>query len=554
MGHAARQAIACIYVMLAAAPLAAQQPAPARVDSLFAGFDRKDSPGCALGVYQDGRIVYARGYGMADIANGIAITPQTIFDIGSTSKQFTATAIVLLAQQGKLSLDDDVRRFIPELPQYSKPITIRQLLHHTSGLRDYIALLLWGGASVEGHTTAQQALAAIARQKGLNFEPGAEQLYSNSGYFLLSQIVERASGKTLRVFAQQHIFDPLGMSSTHFHDDHQMVVPGRALGYERGNTGFDIAMSNWEQTGDGAVYTNIEDLLHWDQNFYQPRIGGAQLVQTLLTRGRLSNGDTLDYALGLVHDDYRGLPSISHGGAWAGYRAELIRFPQQKLSVATLCNLASADPSGLARAVASLYLADRMTAPAVAKAATDAERVSVAPTKLSSWAANYRNPVTGTPRVVTFENGKLMASFGPQRAEMVPTAENEFTVIVEPNVLRLVLERAGDGPRRMRQFSNGREMAVFEEVQPVEPDPVAVQRHAGEYFSEELQTTFRVSAEGSTLILHRAAEVPIKFNALSNGLFVSGPWSLQFTRNGQGEITGFVMGAGRVRGIVFTRK
>ncbi|HEY0671976.1 MAG TPA: serine hydrolase domain-containing protein [Longimicrobiales bacterium] len=557
MGNLARVLIGNTFVtgalLFAAAEMWAQKPPQARVDSVFTAFDRKDSPGCALGVYQDDRIVYARGYGMADLQAGLPITSQSVFDIGSTSKQFTAASIVLLAQQGKLSLDDDVRRYIPELPLYSKPITIRHLLHHTSGLRDYIGLMTWGGASIDDHTTAQQALAAIVRQKGLNFEPGAEYLYSNSGYFLLSQIVERVSGKSLRTFAQEQIFEPLGMKSTHFHDDHRMVVPNRAIGYEPTSAGFEIAMSRWEQTGDGAVHTTVEDLLLWDRNFYQPKVGGAPMLTTLLTSGLLNSGDTLDYALGLVHETFRGLKAVSHGGSWAGYRAELVRFPEQHFSVATLCNLASANPSQLARSVAEIYLADKMTTAALPKAA-GAARISVPATTLSAWTGDYRNPVTGTPRVVSMEGEKLLASFGPTRQEMIPTGANEFTVLIDSNVLRLVLERGSNGERRMRQFLNGRQTAVFEEVHFVQPTAAELEARIGEYFSEELQATFKLTHEGAGLVLHGAARVPIQLRALATGDFVSGPWSLKFARDAQGHVAGFLLSAGRVRGITFTRK
>lgn len=549
----AASVILAVALLSGGSQLAAQQTLQARVDSLFASFDSNDSPGCALGVYLNGEIVYARGYGMADIARGTPITPQTVFDIGSTSKQFTAAAIVLLAQQGKLSLDDDVRRFIPELPQYERPITIRHLLHHTSGLRDYIALLAWGGVSFEETTTAQQALDAIVRQKALNFTPGDEHLYSNSGYFLLSQIVERASGQTLREFAQQHIFAPLGMSSTHYHDDHTMVVPARAIGYESADSGFEPAMSNWEQTGDGAVFTTVEDLFLWDQNFYQPEVGGEAMLRALLTRGRLNNGDSIDYALGLVHGTVRGAPAITHGGAWAGYRAELLRVPDQRFAVAVLCNLAEAEPTQLAGAVANVYLADKLPAPPPRKAVA-AARINLPKEDLSVWAANYRNPVTGTPRMVSFEQDKLMASFGRNRAEMVPTGENEFTVTLDANVLRLVMERGANGERRMRQFMNGRQTAVFEEVQYVEPPAEEVMLYAGAYFSEELQTTFRLTSDGTALLLHGAAPVPIRMRALSTGEFVSGPWSVMFSRDAQNNATGFLLSAGRVRGIRFERR
>ncbi|NIN70712.1 MAG: serine hydrolase [Gemmatimonadetes bacterium] len=330
-----------------------------RVDSVFSEYDRTDSPGCALGVIRDGELIYARGYGMANLDLGVAITPASVFRIGSTSKQFTAAAVVLAAQNGELSLDDDIRGYLPEMPDYGKTVTIRDLLHHTSGIRDYIRLMYLSGLREDDWYTDDEVLVMLARQQATNFEPGSEYLYSNSGYFLISQIIERATGLTLREYAQQHIFRPLGMTHTHFHDDHKEIVANRASGYQpvRGG-GFRISMTTLDMVGDGGVFTTVEDLLMWDRNFYEPRVGGDVFLRTMLRRGVLTGGDTLSYALGLGHATYRGLPTVRHGGAWVGFRAQMIRFPEQRFSVICLCNLATANPTDLAERVADVYLAD----------------------------------------------------------------------------------------------------------------------------------------------------------------------------------------------------
>src|SRR5918999_244982 len=328
-------------VLLSAMPLPAQllDSIARRVNSVFVALDKRTSPGCALGIYNAGQIVYTRGYGSANLEHDIPITPRTVFDLGSTSKQFTAMSLMLLQRDGKLSLDDEVRQWIPELPAYQKPVTIRHLIHHTSGLRDYLTLMWLRGVNFDGVTTAGDALSLIVKQRETNFEPGSEYLYSNTGYFLLSEIVRRASGKTLAQFAQERIFGPLGMQTTHFHDDHTMIVPNRATGYApRDSGGFAIAMSGFEQVGDGSVMTTVEDLARWDRNFYDGRVGGGTLLEAMLVPGRLTGGRTLEYAFGLVVGQYRGLRTVRHGGAWAGYRAELLRFPEQRTSVAGLCN------------------------------------------------------------------------------------------------------------------------------------------------------------------------------------------------------------------------
>lgn len=408
-----------------------------RIDSVFARYDRTVSPGCALGVYREGKLLYGRGYGMANLEHAIAITPRTVFDIGSTSKQFTATAIALLAQDGKLTLDDDVRLHIPELPDYGKTITIRHLLNHTSGLRDYLTLMSLRGVNFDGVTTDRDAFDLIVRQKALNFEPGSEYLYSNSGFFLLSTIVKRASAKTLAEFAHERIFSPLGMRDTHFHDDHTRIVPERATGYEPASEGgFQIAMSGFEQTGDGAVMTTVEDLLKWDNNFYSPTVGGEQLLRDLHTTGVLSNGRVLTYALGLQVDEYRGLRRVRHGGSWAGYRADLVRFPDAKTTVACLCNLGSANPSALADRVADILLADRLgpattTAPGASPAAPSSKPApyTIAAADLHRYAGTYYAPELDAAFVVAPDSdGVRVTTQGGESHRLAATARDTFSL------------------------------------------------------------------------------------------------------------------------------
>jgi len=334
----------------------------AAVDEVFSDLTKPGSPGCALAVYRDGKTIYTKGYGLANIEEDVAITPQSVFDIGSTSKQFTAASILLLEKQGKLSVNDDVRKFIPELPNYGQTITILQLLNHTSGLRDYLTLFELAGVNIDSVTTDADALALITRQKALNFAPGTDWLYSNTGFFLLSTIVQRASGKTLRDFAADNIFAPLEMTHTQYRDNHAALIANRALAYDEqeNKSGYKLNVSYFEQTGDGAVHTSVEDLQKWDENFYSPRVGGKEFLAEIQERGKLNNGKVLEYAKGLRLQDYRGLHTVSHGGSWGGYRAELLRFPDQHFSVACLCNVGNAGPSRRARQVADIYLSTVM--------------------------------------------------------------------------------------------------------------------------------------------------------------------------------------------------
>src|SRR5579871_2180040 len=332
-----------------------------RVDELFQKMDSTVSPGCALSVMRDGQIIYERGYGMADLDHNIPITPATVFHVASMSKQFTAASILMLAQEGKLSLDDPVRKYIPELPDFGVPVTIRQLIHHTSGLRDQWDLLgLAGWRYSLDLITDEDVLSVVSRQRDLNFTPGSKHLYSNTGYTLLAQVVKRVSGQSFREFTTARIFEPLNMKSTHFRDDHAEIVKNMAYGYEPAKDTYRISLTNFDTVGATSLLTTVEDLIHWDENFYHPEVGGEALIKQMLERGKLNNGEQLDYASGLVVGTYRGLATVDHGGADAGYRSDMIRFPDQHFSVACLCNLATANPSDLARRVAAIYLAQEM--------------------------------------------------------------------------------------------------------------------------------------------------------------------------------------------------
>lgn len=336
-------------------------PSPAEIDGIFAEWDRDDSPGCALGVYRDGEMVYEAGYGMANLDWGIPIEPSTVFYVGSVSKQFTAASIALLVRGGRLALDDDIREYIPELPAYDPPVTIDHLLHHTGGIPDMYRAMDAAGMSAYDPIDADEAISVLASQP-LDFPPGDQFRYSNGGYFLLAQIVERASGMSFTEFTSENIFEPLGMSDTHFHGDAGHVIPRRAMSYERADSG-EIKQnysSTFSFVGQGGLYTTVGDLIRWDRNFYESRVGGPGFREVLETRGRLNDGETIPYAFGLTHGEYRGTPVVGHTGGMMGFRAVLLRLPEHRFSVATLCNQSETDPSELARGVLDLYLGNEL--------------------------------------------------------------------------------------------------------------------------------------------------------------------------------------------------
>lgn len=367
----------------------------ARIDAAFAEYARPGSPGCAVGVVESGAIVFARGYGLASIENEVPITPRTVFDLGSTSKQVTSAAVALLALDGTLSLDDNIRKYLPEIPavKRSPAITVRRLLDHTSGLRDYTDLLSLQGYAETDLTTSGQGLAILARQKGRNFPSGEEFRYTNSGHFLASILVQRVTGKTLRQFARERLFAPLGMIDTTYFDDHALIVPRRATGYApREGGGFEVAMSDWEQVGDGGVQSSIEEMALWAANLDTgEKLGGRALVDLLHTPGKLADGTPVPYGLGLFFGTHRGLRLVEHGGAWAGYRANLVRAPERRIAVITLCNVSSAATRRLALATLDAALdalpASERPAEAASPAAASASTASAATAPATGTAA-----------------------------------------------------------------------------------------------------------------------------------------------------------------------
>ncbi|HYO75165.1 MAG TPA: serine hydrolase domain-containing protein [Thermoanaerobaculia bacterium] len=545
-----------LFLLLAAISLQAQPERDARdveraekVDALFAAWNRTDAPGYSVAVIRDGKTVFAKGYGMADLERDVRITPRTVFDIGSTSKQFTAAAVLLLEQEGKLSLDDDIRKYLPELRAYERPVTIRHLIHHTSGMRDYLALMGFAGLSFSNDYSDHETLSWIARQKALNFAPGEEHLYSNSGYYVLGQLVARVSGMSLRKYAAQKIFEPLGMTNTHFHDDPTEVVRHRAIGYAPAGSGYTIEMSNYHVVGDGGLYTTTEDLAKWDANFYDPVVGGATFLESLHRRGKLASGEELNYASALVHGTHSGHRTVSHGGSWAGYRADMLRFPEKKLTVIALSNVASADPSTLARSVADIYLdtPTPVAAPPSQKTSSGKPKAWTA-AQLQAFASLYVDPKTGTYRTVEMRDGKLWYLRGTRPVELRPLADGTFELTGSPLILRFSNDT-------VEALLPGQPKTVFSRVVAVTPTPAELAVYAGEYRSDEIAAPHHLSVrEGALTARIGFSAETLVFRPRERDVFESNDGvRLRFHRDAQGAINAYTIGAGRVKNIRFER-
>ncbi len=529
-------------VLFLCAPLSAQEldaPTRARVDSVFQRFDRTDSPGCAMLLKRDGRTAYARGYGMASLELGVAITPQSVMDIGSTSKQFTAASIWLLAQEGKLRLDDELQRHLPELPRLAAPVTIRHILQHTSGWRDYNDLLALGGAAEEEPSTPADAMAILSVQKAGNFAPGTWWTYSNTGFFLASQIVERVSGMSMRDFLRARIFTPLGMTHSDVFDDHTRVFRNRATSYAPGAGGWRVASANWEQTGDGAVQTSVEDLAKWDANFDAPTVGGRALVDSMQQPGRLVDGTQITYAYGLWVDRYRGLRRVHHGGAWAGYRAMSMRFPEQHTAVYLTCNAANSNTMALAEGVATAVLGSAMT-PLAADRLKDSLRAPAKSVIAPFHGLWYDASVGRLVRLIVRDTILVSTSpFGGAERRMMqlpdgrligtPVTEAQTPFHLDAASGQLVADNASLPADRFTRVA---------EVGALMPAKLA--EYAGRYATPEMPSVWTVEAKGDSLFLSTVSGTRrsrLTLTPLFADAFHLDGQPLRFIRDARGRVT-----------------
>ncbi len=395
-------------VIAAAAPTAgAQRPDLAAVtDKVFAAWNSTHTPGCAVGIAQGGRVLLTRGYGMADLTGERPILPGTILESGSVAKQFTAAAVMLLVNDGKLKLDDDARTVLPELPVYGRTITFRNLLTHTSGLREWSNLVAWQGwpRGTRVHTQSD-VFELITRQQALNYPVGDYYSYTNSGFLLLRAVVERVSGMPFAQFTAQRIFTPLGMTNTTWRDDYTRVVPGLAQAYSRKADGFHLDMPNDNVIAAGGLFTTVGDWLLWNDHLTKKTLG-AGVVDSLARRMQLTSGLEIAYALGFTVNNYRGLREISHSGSTAGYGTYLARYPEQNdLSIAVMCNVSGAGATGFTHAIVDAMV------PGLPRAATpDTVRADAA--IVAKLAGIYRDTRTNMVMVLDTSRGQLRRDGG----------------------------------------------------------------------------------------------------------------------------------------------
>ena len=520
-----------------------------KVDAIFAKWDTTTTPGAALAIIQDGKIIYERGYGMAKIEDGIVMTPQKLFNIASVSKQFTAACLGILIQQGRVNLDDDIRTFFPEMPQYDRPILVKHLVYHTSGLRDYSTLLsLAGFRSNSDCPTVDETLRIIFSQKRLNNLPGEVYSYTNTGYFLIGRIVEKVSGQSLNIFAQEHLFKPLGLSHTFFRDDHTQIVRNLATGYRPSDKGYKICVSHWDLTGATNLFTSIEDLSMWNQAFYSNELG-QDLMDLLQTTGELNSGRKIGYAFGLEIGAYKGLKTVRHDGSHVGYRSGFVRFPEQRFSVICLTNLSTQDPTSLCNKVADVYLADLMV-----ETKKD-ETGALAKEEIEEKVGNYQDQRDRRWISILKKEDSLELTINGTKLPLASTRKKVFKILNIPDDVSIEFLTVGNentsevllqAPDVTRTYTRVASIAPLSQEQLAE--------YTGEYVSEELfNTPHRCVIEKDHLILTSRVGQSDPLMSMAKDEFALGESGIEFVRQG-GKIIGFRLNCRRAISIEFVKR
>ena len=538
--------LSLLLFALSVSPIAAQIPDKAKtVAASERGFEKfvkayvAPGPGCAVGVSVNGETIFEKAFGLAEMEHNMPNTPQTIFESGSVAKQFTAAAMVVLAQDGKLSIDDPVRKYVPELPEYDKPITIRHLLNHTSGLRDWGSVMALTGAGRGDRVVTQDiALDVIVRQKGLDFTPGAEYSYSNSGYQLAAIIVERVSGKKFGEFTQERLFKPIGMTKSSWRDDYQRLVPGRAQAYSRNGDKepWRLNMPIMNVYGNGGMLTTIGDWMKWNAMLDSKSLG-APLVEALETRGVLNDGRNISYALGLDVGTYKGMKEVGHSGGTAGYQTYLARYPERKLSVGALCN-------GYPPAATDLVhgIVDEILGPFPEPAKV--ETIAVAEDQLKKFAGMWRNDVTRNANQIAVEKGELKIN----GTALKPVADGSFML----------------GERKLR-FKPGTpvtseivnpdgsvtRLTMVEQWTPAAADLAS---YAGDWWSEEAGVTAKFAIEGDKAFVVVRPTIKLPLRPLYKDHFGAPGYVVWFSRDSAGKIDKLHVSGSRMRDMPFVRR
>ena len=524
------------------------------VDDLFKRWNNPESSGCVVSVIHNGKVIYLQGYGEANLEQDIPNDPRkTKFNIASVSKQFTSFAILLLEREGKLLLDNDIRKYIPEVPDFGHEITLRHLATHTSGLRDQWNLLKLAGWRMDDVITNDHVFRLIKRQNTLNFKPGEEFRYSNTGHTLLAEVVGRVSGMTFGEFVKKRIFDPLGMNNSVFFDNHQMLVKNLADSYD-GNLkdGFRKATMLISSVGATNLYSTAQDMTKWAMNFENPVVGDKEMIQKLNEVPDLNNGMKSEYALGQFPIHYKGLKVFEHSGAEAAFESYFIRFPEHNFSVTVLANSGSFWAEGLGRRVADIYLSEYLSEKAdeVIQHPIAIKAIEVDPKTLLQYVGEYWSDNAGLQRGITLLNDTLRyVRSKTSSTKLIPIEKNRFTMEGVPSDTQVVFNKHNGG--YTMSFIDSNETLNF-----IPMFSVKLSDYVGSYYSEELDTYYHLEIHNEKLIARHQRIDDIIMHPITANKFHSRTWffkNIQFKRDESGEVRGFLISNRGVTNLVFKK-
>lgn len=528
----------------------------AQVDQAFYLWNQKDAPGASVAVQKDGVIIYKNGYGLANLEYDIHVEPSTIFHIASVSKQFTAFSILLLEADGKLSIDDDIRKYIPEVPDFGKTITLKHLATHTSGMRDQWNLLAMAGWRLDDVITKEHVLKLVSNQQDLNFDPGEEMVYCNTGFTLLAEVVARVSGKTFAEFTEERIFKPLKMSNTLFYDDHEKIVKNRAYSYRSDADGYKKSVLSYANVGATSLFTTVEDLSLWANNFSEIKVGNKDIIESLNTRAVLNNGDTIAAAKGQFVGQYKGLNEISHGGADAGYRTFFTRFPDQNFSVAVFGNSAGFNSGQMAYKVVDIFLKEELIEPVEEEKSEheNIETVTLNPELINSYVGDYELQ-PGFIISVSEESGALFAqATGQNKISLIPVSETEFKVSEVEATIHFPSNQGAE--IESLTLHQGGQVMNAPRLEPFDKDKVVLENFTGDFYSEELSTTYHFKIKEGKLIAEHSRLSDIELTPSKTDYFAGNMWffgGVEFMRNTEQKIIGCKVSSGRVRNLKFIK-
>jgi CubicO group peptidase (beta-lactamase class C family) len=530
-----------------------------KIDEILISLENDETPGIGIAIVKDGVVKYKKGFGLANLEYGIPIDTSTVFDIASLSKQFTGYAISFLIEQGKFSLDDDIRKYIPEFPDFGHTITIDHLVHHTSGLRDWPNALSIKGLFFDDVISFDQILSMAYNQRELNFTPGSEFLYSNTGYNVLAELIQRVTGESFRQWTETNIFQPLDMNHTHFHDDHTEIVKNKANGYYYDKGDYHVSSNNLTAVGSSSLYTTIDDFIKWSINLHSPKVGGNSIINRMLQKGILNNGEEISYAFGLDIGKYHGITKISHTGSWASFLTYSGYFPDENLSVIIFSNGASLTPWMISNKITDLFLKDKF----VDESKKD-EPKTAKPNQAGQLEELSQNQLPGNyelePGVVLEIKIKddflhVFQTWNKKTYNIINTTGNTYEIPKDDSIQFTFSKLKDDFTQLVTVFQHGKD-SYWNKIEKFDLSKVKLNDFTGNFYSEELSTTYNFVIVDDKLVSKHSRLSDFNLNPLKKDMFTGEAWffnKVEFIRNSNKVITGFKVSNGRVRNLYFEK-